>query len=216
MQKTLTSFFFALSLLCGVRQSQAITIGFEPSLQIVELGSQATVHLSISELGSGVAPSLGTFDLDISYDPSILSFGAVTFGDPILGDQLDLFGLGSIAAFDGGTAGVVNVFELSLDLPSDTDLLQASDFILASLVFAGAGVGHSSLHVYSNAIGDSQGEPLNTSFASGGISTSITPVPEPATIWLAVWALVGALIGRKWQRSRGADPADAEGRKNLI
>jgi hypothetical protein len=52
------------------------------------------LNIFISGLGDGTAPSLSTFDLDISFDPTILAFSTAVFGDPILGDQLDIWGLG--------------------------------------------------------------------------------------------------------------------------
>jgi hypothetical protein len=61
-----------------------------------------------------------------------------------LGDQLDLFSLGSLALATPG-AGSVNLFELSLDTVSDLNDLQAPDFILAKLSFDPFGIGISPL-----------------------------------------------------------------------
>lgn len=66
--------------------SQAITLGFSPAAQNVVAGAPADVAITISGLGDGTAPSLGTFDLVIDFDPAVLSFSNVSFGDPVLGD----------------------------------------------------------------------------------------------------------------------------------
>ena len=105
-----------VSLFFYTSSSKAITIGFDPLSQTVPIGTPVDLDMYISDLGSGIAPSLSTFDLNISFDPTILVFSGVTFGDPILGDQLDLFGLGSWTEFDDTVPGVVNRFELSLVL----------------------------------------------------------------------------------------------------
>lgn len=73
-------------------QAAPITISILPASQSVNLGSTTTVNLTIAGLGNHVAPSLGTFDLNIDFNPTILGFSTFVFGDPVLGDQLDLFG----------------------------------------------------------------------------------------------------------------------------
>ena len=70
-------------------------------------------------MGSNIAPSLGTFDLDLSFNNSILSLDSVAFGD-----QLDILGLGSLQIATPGT-GIVNLYELSFDSVDDLNNLQA-------------------------------------------------------------------------------------------
>jgi len=38
--------------------------------------------------------SFSASDLNVNFDPAVISFKRATFGDPILLDQPDLFGLG--------------------------------------------------------------------------------------------------------------------------
>src|SRR5688500_18685998 len=112
---------FCILAVCGLvicaSQASAQTISLElvPSAQQVAIGNQVTVEIRIAGLGDGTGPALGTFDLDITFNPTILSFSGLTFGDPNVGDQLDLFGLGSIAGVSTA-AGAVSLFEVSLDL----------------------------------------------------------------------------------------------------
>lgn len=177
--------------------SQAITIGFDPVTQIVPVGSMVDVDLVISDLGFYEAPSLGVFDLDIIFDPTILGFASVTFGDPVLGDQLDLWGLGSITDVVPGV-GTVNLFELSLDFPWDLDDFQADSFTLATLTFDTLAVGTSSLDIFVNALGGAWGDSLTADVQSG----SISPVPEPATILLIGTGLFGLGYLKRKKRIR--------------
>jgi hypothetical protein len=156
------------------------------------------VNLLISGLGDGVAPSLGTFDLDVTFDPAILAFNNVLFGN-----QLDLNVAGSVSGFDSESEpGVVNLFEVSLELPADLDATQASEFVLASLTFDSIGTETSLLKFENVILGDSEG---NSLFADLGLPGSVTvgaPVPEPATILLLA-AGIGGLGFIKRRRLMG-------------
>ena len=171
--------------------SEAITIGFDPLSQSVSIGSPANVALEISGLGDNVPPSLGTYDVDIAYDSAILTLGTVTFGN-----QLDLFGLGSIQLVTPGV-GTVNIFELSLDLPDDLNSLQADSFALAYLSLDTLALGTSPLNLSINALGDALGEPLIADIQSGRIDVVSGAIPEPSTLILVGGGLVGLRSLRK-------------------
>lgn len=170
---------------------QAAVLAFLPAVQSVSVGSPVQVALTVSGLGDGAAPSVGVFDLDLTYDPGILQLNAVSFGDPVLGDQLDLLGLGAVTAVDSSVAGLVNHFELSLDSPGDLDSLQATSFTLSVFSFTALAPGVSALGLTINALGDSLGDSLSASITSG----NVTVVPEPATGGLVVALGAIALLG---------------------
>lgn len=186
------------ALICSATLAQAITLSINPVSQTVTAGTSTSAALVISGLGDGAAPSLGVFDIDLTFDPSILSFSGATFGDPVLGDQLDLFALGSITSVTSGV-GTVNLFELSLDSVSDLDSLQAGSFTLAVLSFDAIGGGISGLGISINALGDSLGDPLGAETQAGSITVQ-APIPEPSSLLLMIpglFVLMGYTKARK-------------------
>jgi len=185
--------FFSISAL-------AITIGFEPVSQIVPVGEPVSVDLVISGLGDGEFPSLGGFDLFIEYDPTILALSDVSFGDPTLGDQLDVSGDGSYYDYSSHSSNVEYLFGLSYNLPWDLNDLQKPSFVLATLTFDTLSVGTSSLEIvnpdppiYVSRLSDELGNALGFERESG----SIAPVPEPATFILFGFGLGGIGILRR-------------------
>lgn len=168
-------------LLAGVLLSiQAAMISFQPASQSVAVGSTLNVALTVSGLGSGAAPSLSVFDLDVSYDASVLQFNSFALGDPGLGDQLDLSGSGSISEFDGSVPGLVNLMELSMDPVATLDSLQPGAFILGVFSFTALSPGVSPLGTSVNAFGDSLGDPMAADVPGG----NVTVVPEPTVTGL--------------------------------
>jgi hypothetical protein len=181
--------FLGLSLLLAV-PGGAVLISVGPATQTQNLGSAVSAELFVSGLNDGAAPSLGAFDIDVTYDPFILSFTGATFGDPGLGDQLDLFGLGSVTGVTPG-AGSINLFEISLDSVDDLDNLQVGGFAIATLTFSGIEAGTSSLDITINALSDAIGDPLAGTTAPGAITIQrANTVSEPATLSLVALALL--------------------------
>ena len=80
-------------------------LSFEPPTQTVGLGSLVDVSIRKSNL-TLLSTSLSAFSLDIAYDPTVLALSTATYGDPSLGDQLDLGGFGSVAVTTLITPGV--------------------------------------------------------------------------------------------------------------
>jgi hypothetical protein len=160
-------------------------------------------RLSNTGLGQRAPPSLGTFDLDLHYDDSYLTFVGAEFGDTVLGDQLDLSGSGSNPyGASISTAGAVNLFELSLDSADDLNAGQADSFTLATLTFAALRTTSSQLSLTINALGDSHGNPLEAAVGSATVST----VPLPSALVLFAPAVAGlpmAVRKRKPCRRQG-------------
>ena len=170
-----------------------VVISVEPPYQAVPNGSAVFVSLQISGLGAFTAPSLGAFDLDLRFDPSLLAFDGFVFGDPVLGDQLDLSGFGSLTD-TGGTpgSGDVNIYEVSLDSVTDLDDLQEPTFTLGVFEFQSLHLGVSALFIDINALGDASGDPILPRTDRGGV---ISITPEPGSITLVAATLIALVLG---------------------
>lgn len=166
----------------------------------VSVGGVATVDLSISGLGSGT--QLGGYDLNVGFNPAIVSFASAAFGDPKLGDQLNLEGFGTFSSATAGS-GTVDLAELSFDTISALQSSQASAFTLVQLTFDTNAVGTSALDLSINAVSDSFGNSLTPALSNGSITvTGVAAAPEmdPTNGLAALTLLAGSLAVA---RSRG-------------
>jgi hypothetical protein len=184
--------------------AESLTINVLPSVQSVTVGSTVTSALQIEGLGDHEAPSLGIFDLILTFDPATLSFDSASFGDPLLCDQLDPTGLGNTFNFDNPGFGTVELFDLSLDDDTDLNSLQAPAFILASVTFEAVGSGISALDLGLNSLGDADGSSLTAVVVNGEVNVAPeTAVPEPASLMLCGSAvLLGAVLRHRGLRTR--------------
>ncbi len=102
------------------KPSLAIAIKLIPDSATVVSGDLLGVDVVISGLGDGDEPSVGAFDLDVSFDSTIFSPTDVTFG-PFLGDP-DPFAFETLTDFNF-LSGVVDLAEVSLLSPAELDAL---------------------------------------------------------------------------------------------
>ena len=162
MSKTLQlALTLALIVLFASSSAQAISLGFDPIAQTVQVGDTVNVNVSIS--GLGLPPFISGFNLDILFNASVLSLDSVNgvvFGTA-LGDP----------AFEASTAvspglGLVNIFEVSFLQESQAtctpwfppdpypcigpyldELQTSSSFVLATLNFIASDIGESTLQI---------------------------------------------------------------------
>jgi hypothetical protein len=192
----------------------ATRIDLNPTLTNTSVGSSFSVAVVISGL-SGVSPALAVtdFDLDVSYDPALLSATGVTFGS----------GLGSppdVSGSDLSSSGVVDLFAVSFASYPTLLGLQGDSFTLATLTFQSLAPGTDSLAFVQDAffivdltnVDDPSVFPVNgvdpgtcetlSCVAVGGARVVIreATVPEPNPLLLlagAVLALAAARRARK-------------------
>ena len=181
-------------LLLGTSMANAsISLGFGP-MPVDGYGNNFSIGVLISGLETAAAPSLGAYDLDISFDSNQLAFTGAVFGDGVIGNQLDLTSAGdNPSGADEVSPGVINLFELSFDSAEDLNNLQADSFFLAYLNFQVLQAGNSQLDITLNSLSDAEANALTASVSSTPIST----VPLPSAFWLLSSALAGLLINSK-------------------
>jgi Cohesin domain len=152
--------------------------------ETVNANGIATVGLDISGLTKGTT-ALSTYDISVNFNSSVVNFASVSYGDPVLGDQLDLEGFGTFTTTTPGN-GTTELFELSLDSQSALTTLQPTSFTLATLTFNALATGTTPLTLFVNALGDQNAPPLSISatLQNGAITVGATPVPLPAAFWL--------------------------------
>lgn len=204
MKNPSACFLSAFSLFIAASAAHPITISVNATSPTATVGSSVSVGIAISDLVDSAAPSLGAYDLDLGFNPAVLTFTGAAFGDPVLGNQLDLFGLGNVNAATP-SASSVNLFEISLDLPDDLNDLQAGSFTLATFSFQAIAPGMSLLDLTINALGDALGDPLTALISGGSVTVQqASVVPEPSTLALVCLILVPMAWAQYRARRQGA------------
>jgi len=174
--------------------ASAALVSFDPVNQTVVQGNPASVDLVISGLGNEI---LTGFDLEISFDDSILSFQSFTVGPGPTG--LDPFGL-DFGAFSYGfesVTGTAAVGDLSLESDATLQATQPDSFVLGTLAFDTLSIGTSALTISFALLAgelDASGFATELQADLGAGSIEVSPIPVPAAIWLFGTGLIG-LIG---------------------
>jgi len=170
--------------------ASAISLSFVPPAQTVPIGQAVSVEVVISDLGDD---EVGDFDLDVSFDPTILTPTTVTFGALLGGPTL----FEAVTSFSF-LPGVVDFAEVSLLSPADLEALQPDSFTLATLFFDTVGAGTSPLSFTQVILDDAFAQPLTVQTGSGSVSA----VPEPGTGILVGSGLIGLFFFLKKDAER--------------
>ncbi|HEY1337058.1 MAG TPA: cohesin domain-containing protein [Bryobacteraceae bacterium] len=170
--------FVFLVFAAGVIPIDAATIALSPASMAVSPGHVISLDLVISNLGSIL---VGDFDLDIGFDPSVLTLNSATpgshLGDIASGQALD-FSLGETGP------GVVNIAVVStLSFPA-LAAIQTPPFSLATLSFTVGPIGGATtVEIASlNALGDSTGTAISIDAVGSATLTANAAIPEPGGI----------------------------------
>lgn len=161
--------------LCAQAASAAVLL--TPSFTNTTAGNPVSVDVRVTDLGGN---QLGGFDIDVAYNPALLTPTNVTFG-PFLGDPA-LFE--AFTDFSFATPGVVDFSELSLLSAAELSALQTGSFSIATLSFDAIGSGAASFSVLATStLVDASGNPL--------------AIPEPGSMLLLGLGFAGLLTVRK-------------------
>jgi hypothetical protein len=179
-------------LLFAVR-SEAISIGLAPSPVAATVGGVFSLDLVVAGLVGGEASALGSWDLDVGFDSSLMSFDSVTFGT-LLGGPAD-----SLQDALPNGAGSWNVAEISLLSPGELEALQPDSFVLATLGFSALAEGTSSVVLSGGVAGNGAGRPLELQLGAARVEIAGgAVVPEPgAALLFACGALLVARARRR-------------------
>ena len=190
-------FSYGLFFLIYITTSQyasAITINIVPDSQTVQVGDAFNLDVVVSGL-SAANEIVSAYDLDISYDTSILNATAVSFGS-----YLDSPLYPSIQDSVLTNPGTVNIAELSFLFDDELALQQTDSFTLATLSFDALMAGVSAIAFVADPVygidvkgRNAQILPLGVNNATVTVN-SIINVPEPNTLALMLIALVGLSI----------------------
>lgn len=172
------------------RPSAAITLELAPADSIVEPSDVVMLALVVSDLGSDV---LGDYDVDVSFDPSLLTLTSFT-PTTVLGD----FGLEALDFSLGeGPPGLLNLAVVSLLPEATLDALQAPPFVLASIELTVGAIAPgvaTPVMLAVNAVGNGDGDPLPVD-ALG--HATLRRLPEPGTGPLLLVGVAASLVLRR-------------------
>jgi hypothetical protein len=162
---------------------------FNPAAPTVAEGDVFDIELWVSGLGDGVHPSLGGFDIELSFDDSILSFQSLQFGN-YLSDSI-----GSTQSHSSGP-GLVALTEVSMLSNAELDTLQPAAFSLATLQFAVIQLAMSTIGFQKWDLSDGEGYSLTAELTPA----TIHAVPVPSALILMASALMGVCGARQFRR----------------
>lgn len=202
--------FVILILVCLVLlwsgHALAFTLGFDPSWTQAGVGESFVVD--VVAVGND-EDTLAAFDLDISFNPSVLSLFNYTVHNS-LGD-LETFEALDDSIGDNG-AGVLDLKVISLIWPdvftggsffSDQFNGSNSSIALATITFHGLSAGSSDL-AFSQAQLVDEGGALVSQVNLDPASVEVTPVPLPASVLFLGSGIAGLLVGiSRKRRQRG-------------
>ncbi len=184
----LRSLFAAIALLLS-GLSHAATVSLIPSAGSAVAGTQFTVDVVVAGLSGGQA--VGGFDLDVVFDPLVLSAASVSFGSALGLDGVDQFSSVIISS------GRIDFASVSLLLAAELQALQLGSFSIAQFTFDALAPGVSAIQfdtltapglLFSDALGNA----LPVTIGTEG-SMTVTPtagtVPVPGSLPLVLLAL---------------------------
>ena len=172
----------ALCVLLATVPMSASILTLNPVFQTVN-GGLFTVHVDLALTSGG---PVGSFDVTVGYDSSLISFAGLSFG-PALGDLITPQALTDFTSMPSS----IEFTEVSLLDPTTLSGLQPSVFTLGTISFNSRASGTSPLTFSNVLIDGTSGSKLPVGTQNG----SVTIVPEPATVLFAAVGLFICAVG---------------------
>ena len=144
-----------------------VTLSVAPQDSGIAPGGTSSFDIRIDGLGNQVAPSLGAFDVGVSFDPSVI---AVNSGDVSFGTQL-----GTSVRDIEVEGGNIRLLEVSLVDPDVLNSEQAGSFTLANVPFEAIQAGTSQLGLVDVTLGDASGSPFDSVVLESGEVGVVSP-----------------------------------------
>jgi len=170
--------------------AHAVSLALTPATTVAAVGDTVAIAIEIAGLAP---PTVSSFDLDVGFDPTVLSFKTASFGTA-LGTGGDVFTSAGLL-----TASIVDVAEASLLPSSVLEATQPGSFVLATLIFQAVAPGVSALAISDALLADTSSVPggnqisVDSTTGARVTVTAAAPVPEPAA--LLVFAAGVLLVG---------------------
>ena len=167
------------TLLLPALPGNALTLGLDATVS----GSVVSVDVVVSGLGDGVPPSVGAFDITLSYSSDVVQALGVQFGTG-LGAPVQT----STSQFADPTAGTWQIVSVSFLDEAALDALQGDTVVLATLEFQVLEAGLLVLGFDSQLVTNAAAPPTALPFTS--VSGTSLAVPEASSGVLLVLAAV--------------------------
>lgn len=193
----LTTFFiFILS----IGSAFGVTLSLIPSTTLIEPNAPVDVDVVIDGLGSFTSPTLGAFQVEVTFADSILTVDTVSYG-LLLGDPFSVLETDVVTTI---RPGMVDLDEVSFLLDTDLDIRQPETFTLGTVSFLGQGLGSSILDFGMIDLSDASGNTIRVDALSTNSIRVESPgqgpvVPEPST-FLLFGSGMAAIAAWRWIR----------------
>jgi len=195
-------------------------ITVDPVTQNIGLGDEATVNIVVSDLSTGtIGGTVGAFNFDLTYNPSILTGVSFTndpgnvmdvlTSDPGLGGASDDSSYGFGKDISGNPlAGNLDIY-VSSAVAADLGTVAAAEggsFILTTITFAGSSAGTSALNFSDSVLSNFDGSGTIAATATGGsicvggCGIAAAPEIDPAGALSAFTLLTGGLAALRGRR----------------
>ncbi|MGO4893715.1 hypothetical protein [Flavobacterium sp. W21_SRS_FM6] len=196
--KLLKHLVLAACLLTSSIANASLMFWLEPSQQTnLNPGDNISMTLMVDGLGSYAPDSLSAFDIDLSFDKSVLEFTSYSLFDFLGEVGFDAFDFSLGLNID---ENALSLYVISILLPEQLDALQPSMFALAEIFF----------NVISTTSGESSDVSLtvwDATNTANGLSFDLTDatitdatvtVPAPASLFFFGLAMIALLTRKKY------------------